>query len=330
MLELARDERLAHLRQEVRVVGVVERVLARAEQRLMRVHARAVLAVQGLRHEGRMPAVLHRELLHRDAVRHAVVGHLQCVRVAHVDLVLGRTHLVVGVLHVDPQLLQRQHRLAAHVRARVQGRQVEVAAPVEHLGGARVAEQEVLELRAHVEGVEAHVVGPPHRPAQHMSRVALVRRPLGRDHVAEHPRHALLLRAPRQHRERARVGHRDHVRLLDRVEARDRRAVEAHARLERVVQLVSVDREGLQLAQDVREPKADEADVASWTSAFTSSAVFGSSGIDAGPYWWPARAAIDDWPNRSLASRADRTPAIGQWPATAATNLATSSASLPW
>ena len=44
--------------------------------------------------------------------------------------------LVVGVLDVDPQLLQREHRLAAHVRAGVERRQVEVAALVEHLGRA--------------------------------------------------------------------------------------------------------------------------------------------------------------------------------------------------
>ena len=39
-------------------------------------------------------------------------------------------------------------------------------------------------------------------------------------------------------------------------------AVEAHPRLERVVELGRVDRERLQLAEDVGEPEADEADVA--------------------------------------------------------------------
>src|SRR4029434_2507593 len=40
-------------------------------------------------------------------------------------------------------------------------------------------------------------------------------------------------RPPREHVERGRVGHRDHVRLLDRVEAGDRGPVEAHPALER-------------------------------------------------------------------------------------------------
>ena len=73
---------------------------------------------------------------------------------------------------------------------------------------------------------------------------------------------ATLLRAPGQHGERDRVGHGDHVRLLDGVEAGYRRAVEAHASLERVLELLRVDREALQLAEDVREPQANEADVA--------------------------------------------------------------------
>ena len=46
------------------------------------------------------------------------------------------------------------------------------------------------------------------------------------------------------------------------VEARDRRAVEAHSTLERVGQLGRVDREGLQLTEDVGEPQPDEADLA--------------------------------------------------------------------
>jgi hypothetical protein len=62
-------------------------------------------------------------------------------------------------------------------------------------------------------------------------------------------------------REGGRVGHRQHVGLLDRVEAGDRGAVEAHPAFEGVVELAGVDRKALQLAEDVGEPEADEADV---------------------------------------------------------------------
>ena len=81
---------------------------------------------------------------------------------------------MVGVLDVDAELLEREHGLAAHVRAGVERRQVEVAALVEHLGAAAVAEEEVLELGTDVEGVEAHRLGALERPPQHVARVALV------------------------------------------------------------------------------------------------------------------------------------------------------------
>jgi len=90
---------------------------------------------------------------------------------------------------------------------------------------------------------------------------ALVGRALGREDVAEHPADPLLLRAPGQQREGPRVRLGDHVRLLDRVEAGDARAVEAHAVVEGVVELLGIDRERLQVAEDVGEPESNEADV---------------------------------------------------------------------
>ena len=130
----------------------------------MRVHARAVLAEQRLGHEGRVQAVLEGVLLDRDPVGHAVVGHLQRVGVAHVDLVLAGADLVVGVLGVDPELLQCEHGLAPQVGAGVERGQIEVAALVEHLGRLRIPEVEVLELRADIEVVE------PHRSARSTAR----------------------------------------------------------------------------------------------------------------------------------------------------------------
>jgi hypothetical protein len=227
----------------------------------MRVHPGAVLAEQGLGHERRVQPVLERVLLDRDPIGHAVVGHLQRVGVAHVDLVLARADLVVGVFGVDPELIEREHGLPAQIGAGVQRRQVEVPALVEDLRRLGVTEVEVLQLRAHVVVVKAHLLGALERASQDEPGVALIRGPLGSDDVAEHPRHPLLDRTPRQDRERARVGHGDHVGLLDWVEAGDRGAVEAHPPLERIAQLGGVDRESLQLAEDVGEPQADEAEV---------------------------------------------------------------------
>jgi hypothetical protein len=171
------------------------------------------------------------------------VGHLHGVGVAHVDLVLAGTDLMVGVLDVDAELLERQDGLAANVGAGVERRQVEVAAVVEHLGALGVLKEEVLQLGAHVERVKAHRAGPLQCAPQDVARIALVGRALGRQHVAEQAPDALLLRPPGEDREGRGVGHGEHVGLLDGIEAGDRGAVETHAVLERVVKLVAVDRE---------------------------------------------------------------------------------------
>ena len=64
--------------------------------------------------------------------------------------------------------------------------------------------------------------------------------------------------APRQHLEGVGVGHGEHVALLDAAEAVDRRAVERHPVLERVLQLGRADGEALQAAEHVGEPQADQ------------------------------------------------------------------------
>ena len=66
---------------------------------------------------------------------------------------------MVGILDVDPELLQCKHRLAPEVGACIQRREVEVAATVQDLRrSARVGrpEVEVFELGTDVELLEAH------------------------------------------------------------------------------------------------------------------------------------------------------------------------------
>ena len=65
----------------------------------------------------------------------------------------------------------------------------------------------------------------------------------------------------REDLERGRVGHGDHVRLVDPGEALDRRAVEADALLEGGLQLGRRHRDALQRAEHVGEPQPDKTDV---------------------------------------------------------------------
>ena len=149
--------------QVVRVLAVEELVAPALEQRHVGVHARAVLAEERLRHEGRVVPVPGGDLLDDQPVGDRVVGHLERVVVAHVDLVLGGRDLVVVVLDRDPDRLERVDRVVPDLGRRVLHGHREVAALVERLRVLVVLEEEVLELRADVEGVEAELLHPLER-----------------------------------------------------------------------------------------------------------------------------------------------------------------------
>ena len=161
--------------------------------------------------------------------------------VAHVDLVLRRADLVMVVLDRDADRLERGDRVVPHLGRGVLRRHGEVPALVDRLGALVVLEHEVLELGADVERVEAEILHALERLPEHVARVTLVRRAVGRDHVADHARDLgadrlpVLVDRPRHDLERRRIGDGDHVRLLDRVEAGDRRAVEAHPVVQRLL-----------------------------------------------------------------------------------------------
>src|SRR5207247_1454564 len=78
---------------------------------------------------------------------------------------------------------------------------------------------------------------PLERAAEDVALVTLVGVAVRGDDVADHPRDLRLAFLPRHRREGRGIRDRDHVGLLDRVEPRDRRSVEAHPVVERVLDL---------------------------------------------------------------------------------------------
>ena len=104
-------------------------------------------------------------------------------------------------------------------------------------------------------------------PAQHLAWVAVERRAVEMVDVAEHARLGGAGLAPREELERVGIGDRQHVSFLDAREPVDRRAVERHAVLERVLELGGADREALQIAEHVGEPQAHESHAAFFDSA---------------------------------------------------------------
>ena len=174
-----------------------------------------------------------------------------------VDPRFGRTRNLCS----GPTLTVRSDHVHDPVLGRVERRLREVAALVERRRVVCALEEEVLELGPDVEGVEAQLAHALDRAPKDVARVAFVRLAVRRDDVADHPRdlRAVALRV-RHELECRRIRDRHHVRLLDGVEARDGRAVEAHAVVERILDLGRRDGEALEVPFEVGEPEEDEVD----------------------------------------------------------------------
>ena len=128
MREQSADVPAGHVGQS-RVAGLAEEQrLAALPQRLVAVHARAVVLEDRLRHERRRLARRVGDVLDDVLVEHELVGHAQQRVEAHVDLGLaGGADLVVLDLDLDAEPLHREDHLGAQVLVLVHRRDREVA-----------------------------------------------------------------------------------------------------------------------------------------------------------------------------------------------------------
>ena len=269
---------------EVGVAVAVEQRLATLPDRLVGVLTGAVVTKQRLRHEGDALAVAPRHVLHDVLVEEHLIRHVQERREAHVDLRLaGGGDLVVLALDGDPTRLELEDHLGAQVLLLVDrgdrdvaGLLADLVAEVRALvrvgiplgllrieevvrgvlGGlvTDVVEDEELQLRPEMGGVaDAGGLQVRLRLASDGARVALV--PLPGDRVADvaHQRQGRLLAEGVDHRG-GRIGHDQHVGVVDVLPTADGRTVEAKPLLKnRQVDLVHRDGEVLPLADEVAE-----------------------------------------------------------------------------
>ena len=265
--------------------------LAALPQGLVDVHAGAVVLEHRLGHERCRLAVLVRHVLHDVLVEHQLVGHAGQLVEPHVDLGLTRgAHLVVLDLDLDAHLLEGEHHLGPQVLEVVRGREGEVALLVPDLvaevgafvpGGVpealdrvdAVARRVVVLVEAHVVedeelglGPDVAGVGDAGRPqvlgrlARHEARVAAVGL-AGERVVHEAVDRQRLPGAEGVDERGVGVGDQDHVRLLDLLEAADRRPVEADALVEQLGrELAGRHREVLHQARQVAEADVDDLD----------------------------------------------------------------------
>ena len=268
-----------------RVALAGEDVLAALLQRLVHVHAAAVVADERLRHEGERLAVAVRDVPQRVLEDLDLVALLRQRVRSDVDLALAAgAHLVVvhldleaeflaGLAHGRAQVLEtvdRRHREVAALHARAMAevavfvgragipgalhRVDDVAAAVQLVGPAHAVEDEELVL-----GAEQAGVGDPGglevglgalRERARVAVVALHRRRL--DDIAAQQQRRLL--EERIDHRRRRIRHQDHVGLVDALPTGDGRAVE-HLAVDEEVLVDHAGRDGdvLLLAARVRE-----------------------------------------------------------------------------
>ena len=265
MVQQAADVVASHVRQAAVAGLVVEQRLAVLPQRLVGVHARAVVAEERLRHEGHGLACVPRGVLDQVLEQHQVVGGVQQRVELVVDLGLARgADLVVAALDLEARRDQVGDHVVAQVGVVVDRRHREVAALVVDL----VAEVAAVLLAAGVPpaldgvdvvvalvriGAEAHRVEDVElglgaevagvgdagrrevllRLARDVARVAAVG--LARDRVVhEEVDVERLVLAERVQPRGGGVGEQRHVGLVDGLEAADGRAVERDAVLQDV------------------------------------------------------------------------------------------------
>jgi hypothetical protein len=248
----------------VRRLGVVEGVLLALEQRLVRVHAGAVLAEDRLRHERGVQPEVQRHLADHEAEGADIVRRGQSIGILEIDLVLPGRHLVVRRLHLEPHLLQTVDDGPAAFLALIDGGQIEVTAAIVRLDGgvARVIheEQEELRLRPGHHGVArlaAALDGAPQREPRTSGERRLVRVV----DVADQTRHPTVLVLPRKDPQRVQIRLEQHVGFLDAYETLDGRTVEHDLTGQRLLELAVRDFHVLVVTLDIGEHQPQEADL---------------------------------------------------------------------
>ena len=255
----------------------------------MRVHARAVVALDRLRHEGRGLAVLVRDLRHHVFVDLHLVGAGDERVEDMAQLVLRGRHLVVVLLDVQAHLRHGREHLGAEIRGAVHGRHRKIPAldrrtvagiavgeglvrrvraflGLDRVGGALHADL-VAHIVEHEElglGTEERLVADAGRgeillglPADRARVAAIGLAGAGLVAVAEQDDRGL--RRERIEHRRGAVRHEQHVAFVDHLPAGDRGAVEHDALGQHVgADCLDVIGQVLPLAARIGEAEIDE------------------------------------------------------------------------
>ena len=271
VLEHTGDEVACGLGQLVFGTGFEECVGVAFEEGEVGVHAAAGVLGEWLGHEGCVHAQRVGDFLDDGAEGHDVVGGLQGVGVAQVDFVLAGAGFVVAEFDGDADFFEHGHCLAAEVLHDAAGGVVEVGFVIHGHGesvGAELGGFEQVELNfgRGVAG-EAHLRCLVEHALEHAAGVGGANLTVGGEHVTEHAGGVVFFTAPGQNLEGGGVRLQQHVGFVDAGETLNRGTIKAQALVEGAFYLGGCERDGLEGADHVGEPEADEADVALFDGA---------------------------------------------------------------
>ena len=189
------------------------------------------------------------------------IGGGKRVAEAQIDFLLRWGRFMMRILNGNAHFLEREHGFAAKVGCVVERRQIEIAALIDGLRRRIALEAEILDRRADVDRI-AHRARALQHIHEHMARIARSRRPVRRAQIAEHARHAVVARTPRQHLEGRRVGMHEHIGILQARKPVDGRAIEADAFFKRDFNIGGRNGDVFQIAENIGEPQSQKANVA--------------------------------------------------------------------
>ena len=156
--------------------------------------------------------------LHRHFKGHNIICSSQSVHVFQINLMLGRSQLMVRRLHSKPHLLQIQNNITAYILCHIYRAHIKIPGhfPGVCRGSAALicVKQEKFTFRAHMEGV-SHSLSLFQNLLQHIPGIALKRFPVGTVNVTNQAGNLSLLRPPGEYLKGIIIRIQIHIRFLN-------------------------------------------------------------------------------------------------------------------
>ena len=199
-------------------------------------HTAAGIFGERLRHKRCVKIPRVRNLFDNGTERHHIIGGLQGISVAQVDLVLSGTSFMVAELHRDTNLFKHGHRLATEILHNPAGRVIKIGFIVYRYRKTVITqlgrfEQIKLNFRRCI-AREPHFSRFVEGSLEYAASVGCARLTIGCKNIAEHAGGMVFNPAPRQYLECGGIGLKQHIGFVHARKTLNRGTVKAEPFLE--------------------------------------------------------------------------------------------------